>query len=133
MTLFWIIVFFGSLFLLLVLLVIRGLKMQRTVPVLNRRPSATSWFHPTLPKNADSILSFAIFGKILSYILFVIVTILDELLHRCVHGLKSITSRLITWIDAYERKHHPSQESSSRMSELKNILDNSTSENSSQM
>lgn len=135
MTSLWTLLFYGSLVLLLVLVLGKSLRLSVITDRLhNLEASSKKWFHPTLTKESEQYISLAIIGKFISFALFVIVTIIEEVLHRIIHGLKRVTSLLIQWIDSYERKHHHPSGTTSRMAQLRSILDNPQSDkkNSSQ-
>ena len=119
----WIIIFYISLLSILLLILRRSLYMQKSVKVLqHHNHNVHHWFEPKLSDESLKKFSLRSVARIISFVLFIIVTILDELLHRIIHGLRKITTGLLKLIDTYERKHHGKgyTQSRAKMDKLKN-------------
>lgn len=106
MTNIWLGLFFGSLAGMLLLLLVRSMRIKKHLPELDYVPNKPTWYHPHLPAHILHIISPRTIVRILSFGLFVCVTVLEELLERVVNKLKKLSKKLVTSINSIERKHH---------------------------
>jgi hypothetical protein len=118
----WLILFYIALAIIVSVVLRRAYiigKSSKHVP----EHDGDSWIDPHIKVEALEKISLHSVGRILSFILYIIVTVFEEILHRAMHGLRSIAAFLVKRIDSYERKHHTNDTKSSRTGDMKDRME----------
>ncbi len=102
----WLGLFFGSLGLIIIILLVRSLRLRNKWEALHHEVGGPTWYHPHLPAHTLHIISPKTLVRIGSFGLFVFITVLEEILERIINKLKGVSKKLIGSIDSMERKHY---------------------------